>query len=77
MKMEKDNRGFKCIEIEDTRGCFVRVKRSSAHPLDKIWIFFDDPHNVYSDGKGAPHLNKKQAVDVARALLAFVNEEDK
>lgn len=75
-KFRRTNRGFAYKEYKDTRGCVVRVQRSSSAEQSCVWIFTDDPNHVYTDGKPAPHLNRTQARRVANALLAFANEED-
>lgn len=76
MKFKHTERGFAYVEVVDTRGCIARIARSSADPLDCVWIFTDDPKGVYTTATPAPHLNAKQARKVAEALLAFANGED-
>ena len=73
--MARTERGFGMIEVTDTRGCICRVQRSSADPLDRIWIFCDDPDEVYKSDP-APYLNPEQAREVAKALLYFADGKD-
>ena len=79
MKTEKTTRGFSLVKIEDTRGCICRIQRSSSADEDAVWIFCDDPDDLYENhGKASPHphLNADQARQVAKALLYFADGED-
>lgn len=76
MNMTHTIRGFAKVEVTDTRGCICRIQRSSSAELDAVWIFCDDTKGVYLDGKPAPHLDRNQALKVARALMAFADNED-
>lgn len=75
--MNKTNRGFNIYtEFVDTYGQEVRIQKSSSAEADRVWIF------CHKDGKDSkmhlgetmafsPHLSRKQAVRVAKALLRF------
>ena len=75
--MKRTNRGFGIYtEFVDTYGQEVRVQQSSSAESDRVWIF------CHKDGKDShihlgetqaysPHLSRKQAVRLAKALLRF------
>lgn len=45
MSKTQDQRGFfGYADFKDTYGSTVRVKESSADPLDKVWVFIDAEH---------------------------------
>lgn len=66
MKKTIDQRGFaQFTEFEDTYGAKIRVKESSADPLDKVWVFIqggrlhpgmpgDHLRQLYIDERGQP-----------------------
>jgi hypothetical protein len=67
-------RGFMVYgEIEDSRGCVVRVQESSIIGEPHVWIFVDDPNGVYTHGKPSPHLTREQAIKVVTALHRFID----
>lgn len=70
----KTNRGFiKYPEIEDDRGIIIRAQESSAVGPMRLWLFIDDPKNVYK-GEPSPHIGAKQAEQLIDVLQAFVDE---
>lgn len=84
MPRKTTERGFTIYtELTDTYDNQVRVQESSAAcEPGRVWIFTKD-----SDGHSAiihlgeplarsPHLDPKQAREVARALLEFADEND-
>lgn len=71
--MKKTQRGFWYKSYKDSRGCIVRIQRSSSACEDCVWIFTEDPAGVYLDGKPSPHLTRQQARRVANALLMFAD----
>jgi len=76
MRFKKTSRGFKYIEVKDSRGCLCKVQRSSSALEDAIWIFCDGPSGIYGRSTPSPYLNSRQARRLAKVLLAFANKED-
>lgn len=70
------DRGFGLYcEIEDTRGCQIRVVESSIVGRPCAWIFTVDVHNVYRhDGNANPHMNVDQVKALIAGLQAFVDD---
>jgi hypothetical protein len=70
--MQKTERGFNVyLDTEDTYGHSVRVQESSKACEHCVWIFCSRGTGVETDDSPQPHLNRKQAREVARALLRF------
>lgn len=68
-------RGFKLYgEVEDSRGCVVRVQESSVVGRPHAYLFTDDVQKVYRDGHPHPHLTVAQAMELVVALENFVRD---
>ena len=75
MEFETTPRGFNIYgTVIDTRGCTIRVQKSSAATRDCVWIFTEDTKKVYDDGNPAPHLTVDQAKELIAALTNFVED---
>ena len=76
--MKYTARGFAIYEeLTDTYGNEVRVQESSAMSRDKrCWIFVNNPNvsQAVRDAMPAAHLDPKQAVKIAKALLKFAKD---
>lgn len=60
----------------DTNGCEVRVQESSIVGEACAWIHTEDVRNVYRGSEPHPHLNAKQARELAAALLRFADDAE-
>lgn len=76
-------RGFTIYtEFADTYDNQVRVQESSAGCGPRVWIFSNNAQgesaiiHLGSPQACTPHLDPKQAREVARALLEFADEND-
>lgn len=71
-------RGFAdYAKFVDTYGATVTVRQSSAATADRVWVFVRGEGD--SDNDGAAHLNKRQAIELVRALqewIATAEDED-
>lgn len=74
MRLKRTSRGFAVYgTVKDSRGCVVRAQQSSAIGGPRLWLFTDDPHGVYSDGKPAPHLKPAQVRKLIKVLQRFLD----
>lgn len=71
--MERTQRGFAIFgEIEDTRGCKIRVQQSSQDPCDCVWLFCEDVKGVYAGTNPDPHMNREQVKELINALNKYL-----
>lgn len=71
--MKYTNRGFAVYtELTDTYGNQVRVQKSSSFSK-RCWIFVDNKDTEEEVRLKAPaaHLDSKQAIQIAKALVRF------
>lgn len=62
------------VEFNDCYGATIRVKQSSADPLDKCWVFIDGGA-LTGKNKAAAHLDPEQATELRDAITRWLKTQ--